>query len=244
MNIKELEASFKKIDEIAKTVQIQPDFVGDEESTATVVLSAKKEVGGFESVVTKSADLSKKGLESTAEHDFSLMAINLSDVDVEEYKQEKIKEYLARLEKNKGLEAVAGKDLPDVPVTYRTRDNIWVLMADYFYQSESAHHLTAYKDFKFDLASIPRVFWLVVASFELSLPGPLFHDLLYQNGGKLPIRQVEPYYHFSRKEADQLFLELMEKSGVPFWRRNIAYQAVRQFAGFAWQDNPDNIFVD
>lgn len=242
MDIKELEASFKKIDEIAESEQVVPEFVGDDESSATIVISAKKAVAGFEAVISKNAV--EKGLEAVSDFSEQLLAINLSDVDVEALKQQKISEYLARMEKTKGLESVPVGGIPDVPVTYRAGDKIWVLLNDYRYKSNSAHNLLAKVNFEFDLASIPRVFWVFVASFELSLQGPLFHDLLYRNGGKLPMDQVEPYYHFSRKEADELFRELMGKSGVPFWRRQVAYRAVRQFSGFAWQDNPDNIFVD
>lgn len=244
MNISELESSFKKIDEIAKTDQILTDYSGDEEATSFLRIAADREVQGFERVFTES--VADPGFESTGHPDFpeSLISISLSDIEIEDYKQQKIEEFIARLEKKDGLEAVAGDRLPDVNVTYRTPEKIWVLLADYPYEAASAHRITAKKNFEFDLSSIPRIFWVVVASFELSLPAPLFHDLLYRSGGKLPMDQVDPYYHFSRKDTDLLFLELMERSGIPYWRRGLAYQAVRKFSGLAWRDNPDFILGD
>jgi len=77
-----------------------------------------------------------------------------------------------------------------------------------------------------DLASIPRLLWRVVAPFELSITAPLVHDLFYQNTG---------CGIYSRKDVDLIFLQLMKREGVSWWRRSIAYHAVRIFGGLHWK---------
>ena len=83
--------------------------------------------------------------------------------------------------------------------------------------------------FRFDLASIPRLLWAMIAPFELSIAAPLVHDFLYRYGGMLASGQL-----LNRSEADTIFAELMEREGVPGWRRVLAYRAVRTFGRGSW----------
>ena len=45
--------------------------------------------------------------------------------------------------------------------------------------STGGDNLISAEGFRFDLASIPRVFWFLVSPFELSIAAPLLHDFLY-----------------------------------------------------------------
>jgi hypothetical protein len=103
---------------------------------------------------------------------------------------------------------------------------------------ENANHLctiTVKKGFQFDRATIPRIFWVLISKDDLSNVPPLIHDLLYRFAGMLPNEEwVTPYTTFSRKEADDLFFHLMERSGVTSWRLTVAYQVVCRFSSFAW----------
>ena len=76
-----------------------------------------------------------------------------------------------------------------------------------------------------DYASIPRVFrGLVSGSDNTKLPSVL-HDYLYRKGiGK-------------RKWADQLFLDAMKESGVPWLKRRMVYSAVRVGGWASWKGN-------
>lgn len=94
--------------------------------------------------------------------------------------------------------------------------------------------LFARRGYEFDLASVPRVVWPIIAPFELSILAPLFHDLIYEFKGRPPADQVVPYRTFERVEADDLFLRLMALEGVSWWRRNAAYAAVRAAGGLYW----------
>ena len=110
----------------------------------------------------------------------------------------------------------------------------WLLMAEYSLTYQG-HTLTAHEGYSFDLSSVPRALWWLIAPNELSIVAPLFHDLLYEYRGRLPADgYVVPYRTYTRLEVDDLFLYLMEQEGVPWFRRHAAYSAVRAAGGVAW----------
>ncbi len=155
---------------------------------------------------------------------------DISDAQIEE-----------KIKQASGLAVAVGAmaDAEDLPRVILTRDEakrVWVLFEKCSYQTAD-HTITAPANYETDLASIPRVFWTIVAPEELSLAAPLFHDLIYRCGGSLPEDGLNPFDGklFERKEADDLFLELMKKAKIPRWKRTAAYLAVRGFAGFAWK---------
>lgn len=130
--------------------------------------------------------------------------------------------------------AGAEETLPSVPVTYDVRKKTWILWEDYSYVYQG-NRLTAKKGYAFDLSSVPRALWWLIAPNELSIVAPLFHDLLYEFRGRLPDESyVKPYRTFTRLEADDLFLHLLEVEGVSAWRRYAAYSAVRAAGGLYW----------
>jgi hypothetical protein len=123
---------------------------------------------------------------------------------------------------------------PDVAITYDVSLRSWRLLKDYSYTYQD-HTLTAKEGYAFDLSSIPRPLWWLIAPNELSILAPLFHDLLYEYRGRLPdATYVNPYRTFTRREADDLFLHLMEVEGVARWRRLAAYSAVRAAGVIFW----------
>lgn len=84
---------------------------------------------------------------------------------------------------------------------------------------------TVKKGYKTDGASIPFIFW----AFNLhpfqgdTLIPAVFHDVFYES---------ELY---SRASADNNFLFLMRKNGVPFIKRTLFYCAVRMFGWLVWR---------
>lgn len=119
------------------------------------------------------------------------------------------------------------------PPVYLTRlpGEEWMLLDDYVIsmtlEDGAAVVIEIPYGFRFDLASVPRWLWWIIAPFELSLPAPLVHDALYRWKGVIdtPIPRV-----LTRKDADDIFLAIMESEEVSRWRRRSAYRAVRMFA--------------
>ena len=124
--------------------------------------------------------------------------------------------------------------LPGVKLIQLGATRNYEVAEDYLYEP-GAYKMTVWKGFVYDRASIPRIFWVLIDKDSLGNVAPLIHDLLYRYGGAIPQNQLSPYRRFSRKEADDLFLELMTKCGVTKGRREAAYQAVRRFAGSSWK---------
>lgn len=77
------------------------------------------------------------------------------------------------------------------------------------------------KGFKTDFASIPRIFWTIIAPLGKHTLPAVLHDFLYTEGYKMGI---------SRKEADKIFYNAMIDSFVNRFTANIMWACVRLFA--------------
>jgi len=77
--------------------------------------------------------------------------------------------------------------------------------------------------FRTDLASIPRPLRLFVSRFGRHRVPSIIHDWCYEAHTKL-----------TRSESDELFLLLMDRYGVPRWKRQAMYRAVRVFGASRW----------
>ena len=128
---------------------------------------------------------------------------------------------------------IPGSRLPPPVLTYRGGRH-WRLEADYVYH-DGPTAITVPAGFRFDLSSVPRALWSVIAPFELSIVAPLLHDFLYESGGRPPDVSIDPPRTYTRGEVDRMFLEIMEAEEVTVWRRRLAYSAVRIFGWRAWR---------
>jgi hypothetical protein len=84
--------------------------------------------------------------------------------------------------------------------------------------------------FETDFASIPWGLWNLFPPLGLWARPAIIHDFLYDRGGVLPSKT------YSRKEADMIFREAMSVVGVPAWRREVMFMAVRLGGGAGWKD--------
>ena len=73
-----------------------------------------------------------------------------------------------------------------------------------------------------DFASVPRVFWHIVPPDGQYTQAAVVHDYLYDN---------EIY---SKEKADHIFYQAMGVLGVPDWKRNVMYWAVKHFGKPSW----------
>jgi hypothetical protein len=128
---------------------------------------------------------------------------------------------------------IAGSPLHAPLLTY-TGHGQWRLGSAYTYR-DGETTITIPAGFVFDLSSVPRPFWSLIAPFELSIVAPLLHDVLYRHGGNLPAGWVSPPRAYTRAEVDRMFRRIMEAEEVSPWRRVLAYWAVRVFGRSAWR---------
>ena len=245
MNIKELRKKVLDINRKASAGQtVRIDLLIDKKDLPSQSAAALG-VDAGKSRTAATLDFSAKGAEKVGISDFSpqsaaaltavedreiidLNAIKLSAADKKENN-------LLLTKATHASKAVDG--VPDVKLTQKEVSKWWILVEECSYTTRD-FTLVAPKDYETDLASIPRFLWSIIAPFELSLPAPLFHDLIYRRAGKMIQPQIDVPHDFTRKEADDIFLELMEKKKVPVWKRTLAYWAVRGLADFAWKLKP------
>ena len=122
------------------------------------------------------------------------------------------------------------------PILQWLDGKLWTLEEDWSY-SVNGSVITVPKGFVFDLASIPRILWIVkgFAPFELSTAAPLIHDYIYNHKGALPGVSLDAYRLFKRSEADRYFRLIMKDEGVGAIRRTLAWLAVRLGGFFSWR---------
>ena len=97
----------------------------------------------------------------------------------------------------------------------------WILKKKYSYKVNN-RIIEVPENFITDLASIPKILWNIFEpAGENYTRSSLIHDYLYSKDCK--------YIEISRKEAEQIFLEIMKERGVPFWKRHLMHKAVRMF---------------
>jgi hypothetical protein len=101
--------------------------------------------------------------------------------------------------------------------------------------------LTVPRLFRHDGASIPSFAWFALAPDGLIRSAALIHDWIYKNNGVLPARSVEGSmdgvtwrsirdFTLTRKQADQIFLDVMLASGMNRSLAKTAHRFVRMFA--------------
>lgn len=77
-----------------------------------------------------------------------------------------------------------------------------------------------------DFASTPWGTWNIFPPYGDYAAASFVHDYLYETKG------LQGKY--TRKQSDEIFREAMKDLGVPMWKRNIMYAAVRAGGGNGW----------
>jgi len=89
--------------------------------------------------------------------------------------------------------------------------------------------------FRFDMASVPRVLWWLIAPFHLSIAAPLVHDWLYRRRGCVGSGPGGCRKVLRRRDADRVFRKLMRAHGVHPVLEFIAWVSVRLFGWMIWR---------
>lgn len=122
------------------------------------------------------------------------------------------------------MKAVFYPDLPKLD-PHSLKDETWVVAEPWFSQLTEGKAVLVRRGFVTDGASIPRAFWRLIGHpmMKWLLPHALPHDALY--AAEL----------MSRKECDGFLLMSMKLAGVPWWKRNAIWSAVRIGGGAVWR---------
>ena len=101
-----------------------------------------------------------------------------------------------------------------------------------FESADGPTFFTVPAGFEFDFASIPPIATVFIRPDSVGVGPPLVHDWLYANRGQ--VMTDDGVLSVSRKQADDLFLELMLGTGVPKWKAGIMHRAVRIGGAGGW----------
>jgi hypothetical protein len=82
--------------------------------------------------------------------------------------------------------------------------------------------------FESDGASVPRFLWNLISPqiAPETLRAAVAHDFLYR----------EQVPGWTRKDADEMFYDLIREDGLSWWRSKLAYTGVRLFGAGAWKE--------
>ena len=83
--------------------------------------------------------------------------------------------------------------------------------------------------FESDGASVPRFLWssITPAVDPRTIRGAIAHDFLYRHAPA----------GWTRKEADDMFYDLIREDGLGWWASQKAYWGVRMFGSSSWKGN-------
>lgn len=110
------------------------------------------------------------------------------------------------------------------PHIEQINDEEYKLIEDYSANLLGKFEIHVKKDFIYDGASIPRLFWTLVGSpfTGTHTRAAFIHDALYAS-------ELLP-----REEADWLFLEILQECGCGWFKRNLMWSSVRIFGSSVW----------
>lgn len=97
--------------------------------------------------------------------------------------------------------------------------NRFQLVFEYIYRSKKFIILVP-AGFITDFASIPKIFHSMILPYGKHTAASVIHDWLYSK---------DCYFNIARREADQIFLEIMLENKVLYIQAYIMYFAVRLF---------------
>jgi len=110
-------------------------------------------------------------------------------------------------------------------------DGTWKLLEQFqFYTRNADYIITVPAGFETDFGSIPRPLWMLWPPYHPSYgKAAVIHDYLYTK------QAHETGYPFTRRWADQQFLEGMRVLGANWLRRGILFGMVRLWGWIPWR---------
>lgn len=155
--------------------------------------------------------------------------------------------YLVKGEARDPDQGIAPKPLTQ-PLMIPSYDNIYVLVRQWEYvwrDDKLRHKIIVPCGNESDGASVPRLAWTLagITPDGLIRAAALVHDLMYAMKGEIQLYfQAGPNSDdwkrvkrtFSRRQADDLFHQIMREAGIGPIKAYAAYRMVRIFGFWAW----------
>jgi hypothetical protein len=108
----------------------------------------------------------------------------------------------------------------------------WRVLEDFSYWHGdllTGFYIKVPKDFETDFASVPRFFWRLLPPTGEYGKAAVLHDWLYAQNGMVSGQCL------TRAQCDEIFRDAMDKLGVPKWKVQSMFRAVRMFGRGAWK---------
>lgn len=99
-------------------------------------------------------------------------------------------------------------------------------------------YITAPSGFEFDGESIPAVLHGLVPPFGQSKRAACIHDYLYKHAAYQ--KADGTWQPVTRRQADEVYLELALLKGLPQWRAMMRYRVLRLVGWVAWNEHRRN----
>ncbi|HGJ5067315.1 TPA: DUF1353 domain-containing protein [Salmonella enterica subsp. enterica serovar Muenchen] len=87
----------------------------------------------------------------------------------------------------------------------------------FYLSDDNSDEIEVLTGFVTNLATVPRIFWILLPPDGKYAKAAIIHDYLYDNALR------------TKQEADRIFLDGITVLGVPKWKRTVMYWAVRLF---------------
>jgi hypothetical protein len=118
--------------------------------------------------------------------------------------------------------------------------DVWRVMNTFrFYPdaSDKKTYVEVPEGFLSDGATVPRPFWWLLPPWGTYGQAAIVHDYLCETG-KMVVADAE-FALRTRADAERIFKDSMLASGVPTWKKNVMYIAVRVFSKLSRHPMPD-----
>lgn len=115
----------------------------------------------------------------------------------------------------------------------------WELIEPFSVYTETLKAIvTVPSGFRCDGESIPSILRWLVPPFGQTKRGAFAHDYLYRLGGYKATNGN--FVQVTRKQADDVYLELVKAKGAPTWRASMRYRVLRLVGWIAWNESVRN----
>jgi len=118
----------------------------------------------------------------------------------------------------------------DLVVKHVRKSRKWELMEEFRYETKKRGTIVVPKGYVTDGASVPRGLWNLFPPNGKYLEAAVVHDYIYTDLCSV----------YTKEEADNIFVDVMEELGIAYWRRQAMWLGVHLGGKGNWPDDDNN----